>query len=129
VNDTHGHPAGDKVLKGVAEILKKKVRGGSAFRYGGEEMAVLLPKVEAPRAAEVAERLRKAIEAHKIAGIKVTASFGVAQLDGSMADPGALVERADRALYRAKETGRNRVVVGEPSPGELQPTRRWNRSA
>src|SRR5262249_13645670 len=78
VNDTFGHVTGDKVLKGVAEILKKKVRSGSAYRYGGEEMAVLLPKADLDGAAQVAERLRSAIEAHKIAGVKVTASFGVA---------------------------------------------------
>ena len=114
VNDTHGHQAGDKVLKGVAEILKKKVRGGMAFRYGGEEMAVLLPKAPVAGAAEVAERLRKAIEGHKIAGIKVTASFGVAEFDASMPGWEALVERADQGLYKAKEGGRNRVVAVQP---------------
>jgi diguanylate cyclase (GGDEF)-like protein len=116
VNDTHGHQAGDKVLKGVAEILKKKVRGGMAFRYGGEEMSVLLPKASAAGATEVAERLRKAIEAHKIAGIKVTASFGVAEFDAATM-PGweALVERADQGLYKAKQAGRNRVVAVGPA--------------
>ena len=129
VNDTHGHQAGDKVLKGVAEILKKKVRGGSAFRYGGEEMAILLPKTDLERAAQAAERLRKSIEAHKIAGIRVTVSLGVAQLDGSMEDAGAFVEKADGALYRAKEGGRNRVVRA-PRPGnDQEPTRRYTRSA
>ncbi len=128
VNDTHGHQAGDRVLKGVAEILKKKVRGGSVFRYGGEEMAVLLPKTDGASAADAAERLRKAVDAHKIAGIKITASFGVAEVDGSMADPGALVERADQALYRAKEAGRNRVVVGAGPGPESVPTRRFQRT-
>jgi diguanylate cyclase (GGDEF)-like protein len=130
VNDTHGHVTGDKVLKGVAEILKKKVRGGSAFRYGGEEMAVLLPKADLDGAAQVAERLRSAIEAHKIAGVKVTASFGVAQCDPDLPDPPAFVERADQALYRAKEGGRNRVVLAPaPSRPSVQPTRRFPRSA
>lgn len=115
VNDTHGHVAGDKVLRGVAEILLKKVRGGSAFRYGGEEMAVLLPKADLGAAARAAERLRAAVEARKIAGIRVTASFGVAQWDPSLPDPAAFVERADRALYRAKESGRNRVETA-PAP-------------
>jgi diguanylate cyclase (GGDEF)-like protein len=128
VNDTHGHQAGDQVLKGVAEILKKRVRGGMAFRYGGEEMAVLLPKSESAAAAQVAERLRAAIDARKIGGVKVTASFGVAGLDGAMAGWEALVERADRALYRAKESGRNRVVAAEPA-GDLPATRRVTRSA
>ncbi len=129
VNDTFGHLAGDKVLQGVAAILRNRVRGGSAFRYGGEEMAVLLPKTGRAEAAEVAERLRKAIEARKIAGVKVTASFGVAELDASMADSAALVERADQALYRAKESGRNRVVAADPPPPQAIPTRRVQRSA
>jgi len=130
VNDTHGHVAGDKVLKGVAEILKKKVRGGSAYRYGGEEMAVLLPKADLGGAAQVAERLRSAIEAHKIAGVKVTASFGVAQCEPGLAEPAAFVERADQALYRAKEGGRNRVELAPaPDRASLQATRRFPRSA
>ncbi len=121
VNDVHGHVAGDRVLQGVAQVLRKGVRGGSAFRYGGEEMAVLLPKAGLDAAAAVAERLRAAIEGKKISGIRVTASFGVAEWDPSIADPAALVERADRALYRAKESGRNRVVSAA--------TRRWSRTA
>jgi diguanylate cyclase (GGDEF)-like protein len=130
VNDTHGHVTGDKVLKGVAEILKKKVRGGSAYRYGGEEMAVLLPKADLEGAAQVAERLRSAIEAHKIAGVKVTASFGVAQCEPGLADPPAFVEKADQALYQAKEGGRNRVVMAPaPERAALQATRRFPRSA
>lgn len=130
VNDTHGHVTGDKVLKGVAEILKKKVRGGSAYRYGGEEMAVLLPKADLDGACQVAERLRAAIEAHKIAGVKVTASFGVAQYEVGLADPPSFVEKADQALYRAKESGRNRVVAApRPALPMQQPTRRFTRSA
>jgi diguanylate cyclase (GGDEF)-like protein len=130
VNDTHGHVTGDKVLKGVAEILKKKVRGGSAYRYGGEEMAVLLPKADLDGAVQVAERLRAAIEAHKIAGVKVTASFGVAQFEAGLADPPAFVEKADQALYKAKEGGRNRVVAAPRPPLPMQQsTRRFTRSA
>ena len=129
VNDTHGHQTGDKVLKGVAEILKKKVRGGMAFRYGGEEMAVLFPKAAAGEASGAAERLRKAIEAHKIGGVKVTASFGVAQLDGAMRGGDDLVERADQALYRAKEGGRNRVETALPVSPLAVETRRWARGA
>jgi diguanylate cyclase (GGDEF)-like protein len=129
VNDTHGHQTGDKVLKGVADVLKKKIRGGMAFRYGGEEMAVLLPKAGAAEAGAVAERLRKSIEMHKLGGVKVTASFGVAQVDGAMRSWEDLVERADQALYRAKESGRNRVVVAETVSAEAAPTHRWTRSA
>ena len=129
VNDTHGHVAGDKVLRGVAEILLKKVRGGTAFRYGGEEMAVLLPKAEVAGAVQVAERLRAAIESRKISGIKVTASFGVAQLDDGISEPSALVEKADRALYQSKENGRNRVTAAEAAKPAVSPSRRWTRSA
>jgi len=130
VNDTHGHLVGDRVLQGVAAILRTRVRGGSAFRYGGEEMAVLLPKTGLAAAAAVAERLRRAIEARKIAGIRVTASFGVAELDPSADDAASLVERADRALYRAKESGRNRVVAADPVPlSPAAPAGRLQRSA
>ena len=128
VNDTHGHQAGDRVLKGVAAILSRKVRGGTTYRYGGEEMSVLLPKQNGETAAQVAERLRKGIASGKFGKIKVTASFGVAELDDSMGDVGALVEKADAALYKAKESGRNRVVVAPQSAGQAQ-TRRWHRSA
>ena len=129
VNDTHGHQTGDKVLKGVAEILKKKVRGGMAFRYGGEEMAILMPKAASDEAAGAAERLRKAIEARKIGGVAVTASFGVAQLDGAMRSGDDLVERADQALYRAKEGGRNRVERASRVEAPVVETRRWARGA
>jgi len=131
VNDTHGHVTGDRVLQGVAAILKKKVRGGSAYRYGGEEMAVLLPKADLAGAVQVAERLRAGIEAHKIAGVKVTASFGVAQYLPGLEDPPAFVELADQALYRAKEGGRNRVEAAA-APASLPvkpPAKRYPRSA
>jgi diguanylate cyclase (GGDEF)-like protein len=129
VNDTHGHVAGDRVLQGVAEVLSKKVRGGSAFRYGGEEMAVLLPKSDLAAAAAVAERLRAAIEARKIAGIRVTASLGVAQLDERVTDPPSFVERADQALYKSKENGRNQVTTAEAARPAPASSRRWTRSA
>lgn len=129
VNDTYGHPVGDKVLQAVAAILKRRVRGGAVFRYGGEEMAVLLPKTGLSGGVAVAERLRRAIEARRIAGIRVTASFGVAELDGTIADAETFVERADRALYRAKEEGRNRVVAADPASPQSVPTRRLQRSA
>lgn len=128
VNDTHGHQTGDKVLKGVAEVLRNKVRGGMAFRYGGEEMAVLLPKASAGEAGAVAERLRKAIEGHKLGGVKVTASFGVAALDGAMKGGDDLVERADQALYKAKEGGRNRVEIAPGGSSGTEPTRRYGRT-
>jgi diguanylate cyclase (GGDEF)-like protein len=119
VNDTRGHPFGDRVLRGVAGVLRRRVRGGSAFRYGGEEMAVLLPKTEMAKAEAVAERLRVAIENLRVGGLTVTASFGVATVAGASANGKALVQGADKALYRAKEGGRNRVVTS---------SRRWQRA-
>jgi diguanylate cyclase (GGDEF)-like protein len=116
INDAHGHLSGDLVLKGVAEILKKgaRARRDLAFRYGGEEMGLLLPGTPASRAAEVAGRLRRAIESRSFPGEKrepigVTASFGVAAFDAEVREPLELVSRADEALYRAKRGGRNRV--------------------
>jgi diguanylate cyclase (GGDEF)-like protein len=74
--------------------------------------------------------LRAAIEAHKIAGVKVTASFGVAQFEAGLTDPPAFVEKADQALYKAKEGGRNRVVAAPRPPLPMQQsTRRFTRSA
>jgi diguanylate cyclase (GGDEF)-like protein len=112
INDKHGHPTGDRVLKGVADALRKSVRGKageSVYRYGGEELAILLPRLPLAKAAQVAERVRAAIAARPIAGVVVTASLGVAPLDASMRTADDLIARADAALYRAKQGGRNRV--------------------
>ncbi len=120
VNDTYGHPIGDKILRGVGDLLLKGIRksDGSAYRYGGEEMAVLLPRTTTETAAAVAERLRASIENRKFGidrrrSIGVTASFGVASFLLSMEGGSELVRRADEALYRAKREGRNRVAVAE----------------
>jgi diguanylate cyclase (GGDEF)-like protein len=112
VNDTYGHPAGDAVLRRVAHTLATGLRPqDSLARYGGEEFAVLLPGLGQPQALQVAERLRLAIQANGAEGkrdnvTQITVSIGVATAtrDESLA---ALVQRADEALYRAKESGRN----------------------
>ncbi len=121
INDTHGHLSGDHVLKAVAQILKGSVRvkagdrAYNAYRYGGEEMSLLLPRASLEKAAEIAERVRQAIEGHTFMGdkkqaIPCTASLGVAQFDPlTMREPGDLIASADAALYRAKQGGRNRV--------------------
>jgi two-component system cell cycle response regulator len=118
VNDTHGHPAGDAVLKGVAKLAQKAARDTDvAARYGGEELALILPETDARGALVIAERLRKLIEAATHASehgpLKVTVSIGVAttskQAKAPAELPSALIEAADRALYRAKHAGRNRV--------------------
>lgn len=117
VNDTYGHLTGDIVLKGVAENVREGIRSYStAYRYGGEELAILMPKTPDAQAITVAERLRKRIESRKFTAedgriLQVTASFGIAGFDVAMTSPDELIGRADEALYRAKHTGRNRVCL------------------
>jgi len=125
VNDTHGHPMGDAVLRHVAGLLARRVRRSDVVaRYGGEEFVMLLPGSDAAAAARLAEELRAAIAAGSGAAIEpappvtVTASFGVASFPVDAATEAALVEAADRALYRAKHAGRNRVERAVPgNPG------------
>jgi diguanylate cyclase (GGDEF)-like protein len=108
-NDTQGHLAGDQLLTLLAKILLREVRRADyVFRYGGEEFLVLLPETGPERAREAAERLRQTVEAE--AG--VTISLGVAHLEESPSKPEQLIAHADRALYRAKQNGRNRVETG-----------------
>jgi len=112
VNDTHGHQVGDEILKQVAWVLKHTIRESDFVgRWGGEEFMVLCPATKIAEARLVAEKLREAVAAHEfpVVGQK-TASFGVAELIASEPLEHA-VERADSALYRAKENGRNRVEV------------------
>ena len=121
VNDTYGHEAGDEVLKAVAAIFMSCVRAEDVCaRYGGEEIAILLPETTVARAQEVAERVRRAIELklvlHNERAIPVTASFGVAGYPESTAIRDGLFPAADRALYEAKASGRNRVQVAAPAP-------------
>lgn len=111
INDTHGHHIGDEVLHTAASAIRKHCRDSdSLFRYGGEEFVMLLPQTPQSGAMQIAERLRGML-ASKLwpAGIRVTASFGVAELTAEDTLNG-LFERADNALYEAKRSGRNRVV-------------------
>lgn len=118
VNDTHGHDAGDDVLREFARRLRINVRGMDlACRYGGEEFVIVMPDTPPHVAAEVAERLRAQIESDGFSiengarSIEVTVSVGVTSLIQSEAETAkALLKRADEALYEAKQTGRNRVV-------------------
>ena len=114
VNDTHGHQAGDEVLREVARRLMAVSREGDVVaRFGGEELAWLLPEAEAGAALAAAERLRRRIGDAAVPGVgRVTASLGVAELDD--AGPDDLVRRADLALYRAKESGRDACVAWSP---------------
>jgi two-component system chemotaxis response regulator CheY len=109
-NDAFGHPAGDRVLQQVGATLRSNLRGHDVVaRYGGEEFVVLLPATVADAALEVAERLRAAIAGHDWPHRAVTASFGVATSGPGTPVAAALVDQADRALYLAKEAGRNRT--------------------
>jgi diguanylate cyclase (GGDEF)-like protein len=116
INDRHGHAVGDEVLVEVGRRLTHGLREGDmAFRQGGEEFVVLLPGADHDTALTIAERLRSAIAANpmpsRAGGIEVTASIGFATLrDGDSAD--RLLGRADAAMYRAKQAGRNRVEAG-----------------
>lgn len=120
VNDTHGHAAGDDVIRGLAATLAANCRSSDLVaRYGGEEFAVLLPETRAEQAVELAERLRHAIESADYGNVgRITASFGVAEL-GADGSPTEVVANADRALYEAKAQGRNRVVLSEKSRHSL----------
>ena len=123
VNDTYGHNGGDRVLVEVSHRLAGLVRPGDLVaRYGGEEFAVLLPDAEPARAWEIAERIRRGIAAAPIAVgpsrlHRVTVSVGVAGLPAGDTDVGRLVLAADRALYAAKDAGRDQVA----SNGEAVP--------
>lgn len=110
-NDSFGHQAGDEVLKSLADILKVSVRQGDlAARFGGEEFVILLPNTNARVALSIAERMRSQVEATEFPNRPVTASFGVATVDGKSVDVRALLEAADTAMYAAKKAGRNRVA-------------------
>jgi len=121
-NDAYGHRAGDEALRAVAGALRDTTRSGDqVYRYGGEEFVVLLPEQSLDSAAHAAERLRAAVEALAIehpGGGPLTVSAGVAGLEQPATGPDELLELADRAMYRAKEAGRNRVEVhAGPSGG------------
>ena len=114
VNDQHGHPVGDQVLREVAAAIVATARGSDVVaRFGGEEFAVLLVQTEDSRLT--AERLRAAIAALEVRAphgpVRVTASIGVASATGAAIDFEALIRRADDALYRAKQAGRDRVEI------------------
>ena len=117
INDSHGHDAGDDVLRDFALRIKRSIRGiDLACRYGGEEFVIVMPETDMAVAAMVAERLRRRIAAEPFAiaqgsrQIPVTISIGIAGLRGKDDTAAALLKRADQALYRAKRDGRNRVV-------------------
>jgi diguanylate cyclase (GGDEF)-like protein len=117
VNDTHGHPAGDTVIKELADVATRTLRPSDILaRYGGEEFVVSLPDTDQEQALVVAERLRKAVEATAVVSeagaIRFTVSIGVAICTHRTPLKDA-IERADKALFAAKRNGRNRVEVSQ----------------
>jgi diguanylate cyclase (GGDEF)-like protein len=120
INDTYGHQDGDRVLIEIATLLKRMTREVDQLaRYGGDEIAIVLPESDVEGAVNLAERIRVAIEALEVertaggAPLRLTASFGVASLPESGTDRDSLVAVADAALYRAKRGGGNRVERGD----------------
>jgi len=118
INDTHGHDAGDDVLREFALRIRKSIRNiDLACRYGGEEFVIVMPETDMGVATMVAERLRRAVAGESFPvqqGMKllnVTLSIGLATLSDAGGDAAAILKRADQALYRAKRDGRNRVAA------------------
>ncbi len=127
LNDTFGHPAGDAALRSAARLLAQHLRkGDQAARYGGEEFVVIFAGSDRDKGVHAAERLRLAVETHRLifegARIPIAASFGVAIWPTDGREPDDLLASADRALYAAKQAGRNRVMAASDLPsGPLDP--------
>ena len=113
VNDTYGHAIGDEVLKYLAKNMKKATREQDiCCRFGGEEFIILLPETTAQDAYAIAERLRQTLEkTNSPCGRPITFSAGVASFPKIAANSTDLLELVDNALYEAKRTGRNRVII------------------
>ena len=114
LNDSHGHLAGDQVLKSVAKTLSHSIRSVDyAARYGGEEFVIVLPETSTSTAQELAERIRAQIQSDSYQfndqSLKVTLSIGVAGIRDSDETADAVIARADQMLYEAKRAGRNQV--------------------
>ncbi len=126
VNDTYGHLTGDIILIGVANILRRNLRENDmAFRYGGEELAILLGNTGIKMAGKIGNRIRKAVKEKTFIGehkedINITISIGATQFypDVMNPDPESFISRADQALYRAKEGGRDKVVSARKPKGK-----------
>jgi len=129
LNDTYGHPAGDAAIRNTAQVLERHLRQGDhAARYGGEEFAAILPGANEAGALQLAERVREAIASSRVvfegARLNVTVSLGVAVWPADGSDQEGLLAAADRALYAAKQAGRNRVVSASTLRApDLQPSR------
>ncbi len=118
INDNYGHPVGDAAIKVVASLLSKNTRHNDVVgRYGGEEFCIVLPGIDEIRGHEIANRMRENIErlagkgVRSVEGLRITSSFGMSVQTSATQTLGELIELADRALYHAKENGRNQVAI------------------
>ena len=121
-NDRFGHAIGDAVLQAVSRCLFSGLRDNDLLcRYGGEEFCIVLQDVTREGAQQIADRLRTGVEAKTAKGLrgvdtgKVTCSFGLAELTSDIKNPSEIIDRADQALYVAKESGRNCVKIWQPA--------------
>jgi diguanylate cyclase (GGDEF)-like protein len=111
VNDKYGHLKGDEVLKKVGTAINNSVREMDlAARYGGEELAVLMPRVDIEQAYKASQRIRKAIAQIQFTDFFVTVSIGLSQTDQRIDTPDKLIHAGDEALYKAKNKGKNKVI-------------------
>jgi diguanylate cyclase (GGDEF)-like protein len=121
VNDTYGHPQGDRVLQAVAKVLRDACRSTDVpARYGGEELALILPETDLDGGYTIADAIRRGVEALEVPlnngrTLRLTISAGVSGLDRFTIDPAALIQASDTALYDAKRAGKNRTVRGKPA--------------
>jgi diguanylate cyclase (GGDEF)-like protein len=129
INDTYGHPVGDLVLRYWGELILGVVRSSDIVaRYGGEEILVIAPNTATAAALTLGERIRANIESHELVlssesnqrqKLRITVSIGVAEYDSGVVSVEELINNVDCALYRAKQAGRNRVVICEEAPSAL----------
>ncbi len=117
-NDNYGHDQGDRVLRAFSDVTRECVRDvlDTVCRYGGEEFVVIARETPQEGGLILAERIRAAIEAMEVDSLKVTTSIGVAGMRETGArTPAEMIEKADTALYKAKNAGRNRVMSAKPA--------------
>jgi diguanylate cyclase len=114
INDTYGHQAGDRVLKFLGRLISQI---GIAARYGGEEFAIIMPKCSLKKAMDKAVRMKDQLLKSEVvcdhAKIKFTVSVGIAHYPNDASTRVELIEKADRALYQAKEQGRDRIIIAQ----------------
>jgi len=116
INDTHGHESGNRLLQHLVRCIREQLRGSDVMaRFGGDEFIVLLPETNSKGAVEMAERIRTAVEISRFdlrtGDTNITISIGLSSYPDDGGNLDAIVEKADKAMYRAKQRGRNRLVT------------------